>query len=367
MAWIGMAAQSEHLFSTRGLEANAPCGRNAPPDLSCPDSLLTRGTILVEAQLSPDHRPHTIIGYKRDHPWCSSLSLSMLPGGGISLVLTQGADVTHATLPDRLPARGETVRMTYAWDAPAREGRLSVEHPGSGRIFLTRVEAPKPLLLSDLRLLTHTPASGPAGSEVSLLAISTAPEPIGPQATLSPDVPIATPHGYRPAGSLRVGDLVRTMTGQSVPVLDVLRHTVPARGTFAPVRLRAPYFGLRRDIVVAPDQRLVIGGSDVEYTFGRERVLVPARHLVNGTSALTERCSPTVSYVQLLLPGHEVLIAAGTPTESLFIGRLRRKRDLLAASMLHAYPRAHLPEHAQSAYRVLKPYEAMTLAAQRAA
>lgn len=367
MAWIGMAGQTEHLFSTLGLEEDVPSGRAIPPDLSSPDCLLVRGTILVEARLSPDRRPHTLIGFNRDHPWCSSLSLSTLPGGGIALVLTQGADVIHATLPDRLPARGEAVRITYAWDAPAHHGRLSVEHPSSGRVFLTRVEAPKPLLLSDLRLLTRDLASAQPGNEVTLVAISTVPEPIGPQPTLSPEVPIATPSGYRPAGSLRTGDLVRTMTGQTVPVLDVLRHTVPARGTFAPVRLRAPYFGLRSDIVVAPDQRLVIGGSDVEYTFGRERVLVPARHLVNGRSALNESCGPTARYVQLLLPGHEVLIAAGTPTESLFIGRMRRKRELLAASVLHRYPRAYLPEHAQSAYRVLKPYEAMTLAAQRAA
>lgn len=367
MAWIGIAGPNEHLFSTLGLEADTPPGRHAPPDLSCADSLLARGTILVEATLSPDRRPQTLIGFNRDHPWCSSLSLNTLPGGGVALVLTQGTDVIHATLPDRLPARGETVRITYAWDAPARHGRLSVEHPSSGRIFLTDVEAPKPIPLSDLRLLVHDPAWTEPGGEITLLAISTTPEPIGPQPTLRPDVPIATPGGYRPAGSLRTGDLVRTMTGQSVPVLDVLHRTVPASGSFAPVRLRAPYFGLRRDIVVAPDQHLVIGGSDVEYTFGRERVLVPARHLVNGTSALNERSGPTTRYVQVLLPGHEVLIAAGAPAESLFIGRLRRKRALLAASVLHRYPRAYLPEHAQSAYRVLKPYEAMTLAAQRAA
>ena len=280
--------------------------------------------------------------------------------------MTQGQDVIHVTVPGQLPARGEGLRITYAWDAPARWGRLSIEHPQSGFARLAEVAAPKPLPFSDLGLITRGVDTA-RGSDIAVFAVSDAPEPIGPMPSLSLDAPVATPDGYRPAGALRRGDLVRGIDGHIQPVLGLVRRTVPARGSFAPVRLRAPYFGLRSDVVVAPDQRLVIAGSDVEYTFGHERVLVPARHLVNGTAALREPCGPTVSYVQPLLPEHGALIVAGTPMESLFLGRLRRKPALLAASLLRDYPRADLPEHVQSGYRVLRPYEAITLAAQRAA
>jgi hypothetical protein len=74
-----------------------------------------------------------------------------------------------------------------------------------------------------------------------------------------------------------------------------------------------------------------------------------------------------VSYHNLLLPGHEELDAAGTQTESLYVGRLRRKPDLIGCSLLGACDRARLPEHPRPLWPVLKPYEAITLAMNRAA
>jgi hypothetical protein len=70
---------------------------------------------------------------------------------------------------------------------------------------------------------------------------------------------------------------------------------------------------------------LIILGSDVEYTFGQEAVLVPARHLVNGFAARYEPTGSTVTYTHLLLPEHETLLVAGSSFESLYIGRIRRK------------------------------------------
>ena len=361
MTWIGLACGDEAVFCPQGLDhadrAQAPRG----------DVLAARGAIVLEAALTPESRPQTLLGHHRPAPWRSSLSLNTLPGGGVAMVMTQGEDVIHATVPGHLPARGELLRITYAWDAPARQGRLSIEHPQSGFVRLAAVADPKPLPLSDLGLITRGGDAARAGGGGGLFAVSSAPEPIGPMPSLATDAPVATADGYRPAGSLRRGDLVRGIDGHVQPVLGLLRRTVPARGGFAPVRLRAPYFGLRSDVIVAPDQRLVIAGSDVEYTFGHERVLVPARHLVNGTAALREPCGRTVTYVQPLLPDYDALVVAGTPMEGLFLGRLRRKPALLAASLLRDYPRAGLPEHVQSGYRVLRPYEAITLAAQRAA
>ena len=159
-------------------------------------------------------------------------------------------------------------------------------------------------------------------------------EPLGPMPALTGNVPIRTPCGYRRVGHLKRGDLILTEMGETVPVLHVIRRRVPARGSFRPVRLRAPYFGLRQDVIVAPHQRLVLSGSQVEYTFGREAVLVPARYLINGVSALAVDGPDELTYHQLLLPDHEVLLAAGCPMESLYIGRLRRKPEQLAASLL---------------------------------
>jgi hypothetical protein len=105
----------------------------------------------------------------------------------------------------------------------------------------------------------------------------------------------------------------------------------------------------------------------VEYTFGREAVLVPARHLVNGISAIELTGAVTARYCQLILPRHESVIAAGCPVESLYIGRLRRKPASMAASLLAGIDRRQLPEHACSAYLMVRPFEAVTLMQRRAA
>ena len=203
--------------------------------------------------------------------------------------------------------------------------------------------------------------------DVLFLAVSDRVEPLGPTPRLTDRVPILTPQGYRTAASLQRGDMVETMESGPVPVLQTVSRVVPACGSFRPVRLRAPYFGLVRDIIVAPDQRLVIGGSEVEYIFGREAVLVPARYLVNGVSAIELTGAVTVRYSQVILPRHESVIAAGCPIESLYVGRLRRKPEPLAASLLAPFDRNALPEHAPSSYLMLRPFEAVTLMQRRAA
>ena len=53
--------------------------------------------------------------------------------------------------------------------------------------------------------------------------------------------------------------------------------------------------------------------------------------------------------------------------ESLFIGRLRRKQELLVCSLLCDVDCGALPEHAQSSHLVLRHFEAITLAHRRAA
>lgn len=158
-----------------------------------------------------------------------------------------------------------------------------------------------------------------------------------------------------------------TKQGESVPVLHKVARSVPARGCFRPIRVRAPFFGLQRDILVAPAQRLVLSGSDVEYLFGEESVLVELRHLVGEPSVRFEPCGATVTYQQLILPNHEPVLAAGSQAESLYIGRLRAKRQELRGSLLGALDPHTLPEHTQSHYRVLSAFDAIVLAEQRAA
>lgn len=152
-----------------------------------------------------------------------------------------------------------------------------------------------------------------------------------------------------------------------MPILQRIDSVVPARGLNKPIVLRAPYFGLKQNITVAPNQHLVIQGTEVEYLFGHEAVLVPARNLAGATTEAARHRAGTIRYCQLLLPGHEALNAAGTAAESLYIGRIRRKPHLLAASRLADLDEAFLPDHGKSLYPVLRAFDAQVLADYRAA
>ena len=125
---------------------------------------------------------------------------------------------------------------------------------------------------------------------------------------------LATPRGDVPVETLRVGDLVRTVGGASAPVvwlghrgIDCRRHPHPHPHAMWPIRVAAGAFAEgkpSRDLWLSPDHAVFVDG-----------VLVPIRHLVNGTTIAQERCA-TVTYWHVELPRHDILLAEGLPCES---------------------------------------------------
>ncbi|MFX0546404.1 Hint domain-containing protein [Roseovarius sp. S1116L3] len=361
MGWIGIANHEGGRFDAAGL-GHVPQSEAQPLT-----GTAHAGTILIDTYLSPDARPQTLLSFRRAAPEGGMLSLQVVPSGGIVLIDELGGDVRHAALNHDLDGCSDQVRVRYAWDDAAEGGMLTLKHLSSGMIRRAPVPPGHPVALEDLRMLTQFPAHRVMDPDVGFVAVSDRVEPIGAMPGLTSGVPIATPHGEVPVSRLRRGDTVLTAAGDVVPILRMVSQCVPAYGSLRPVRLRAPFFGLRRDIVIAPHQRLVIGGSEVEYMFGTEAALVLARHLVNGSSAFHATGPDLVTYHQILLPEHQAIIAAGCPVESLYIGRLRRDRAALEASALGGLDGARLPEHARPIWPVLKPFEARTLAMRRAA
>ncbi|MEQ5869479.1 Hint domain-containing protein [Sagittula sp. NFXS13] len=331
------------------------------------DILMPRGSIVIETRLSSAARPQTLLAYERVHPWKGALSVRAMPGGEIVLELSQGDDVVHSVLQHGHDERTDVLRVTFSWDSEARWGRITAERPDADTMVVEDTPPPPPLLLEDIYSLVRRPQLVEKDKDVVFFAVSDAIEPVGPMATLVGQVPVLTPQGYRPISTLRCGDTVETRSRGIVPVLARVTRRVPALGSFQPVRLRAPYFGLHRDLVVAPYQRLVIGGAEVEYIFGREEVLIPAISLANGFAAVYEHGAQMIRYHQLLLPGHEPMISAEAELESLYVGRMRRRKDLIRHSLLSEVPGNLIPEHARAGLKVLRPFEAITLAEARAA
>lgn len=364
MTWLAITEHDQHRFSLRGLGADK---RAKTCIADKPDALLTRGTLLFETHPTTQDHTQPLFGYMAHRPYKRGLCFEARAGGGVAITRTQGGQTDTTEIRRTDEVRRDVLRVTYSWDAPARWACLTLEQPEETQVLTVIVPDPVPLSLGDLRRMMLGGAGQTFAPEMIFAALSDQVEPVGPMPTLLPQTPIATPWGFTPLGQLQRGDTVHTRLDGVAPVIHSVERTVPARGSFQPLRLRAPYFGLEEDVIVAPEQRLLIGGPEVEYLFGQEAVLVPARHLVNGFTAHPEPMGPLVTYHQLVLPRHETLNVAGAHLESLHIGRLRRQGDLVAKSVLAHADRAGLPEHGRPCHQVLRQFEAIHLARKRAA
>ena len=357
MSWIAVA----------GGERNWTCPDIFSSDAASGEALLPRGSLVIETRLSPHGRPQMLLAYERRHPWAGRISLQALPGGSVVLVMAQGDAVFHTVLPAHENGRTDVLRLTFSWDSPSRWARLSVEQPEGDEVRSVETPAPPPLMLSDIFTMIHRPQLCERDDDVIYFAVSSAIEPVGPMPSIFGETEVSTPFGARVISKLKPGDLVYTHSGELQPVLANISRRVPALGSFRPVRLRSPYLGLTRYIHVAPHQKLVIGGSEVEYTFGREAVLFPAENLVNGFTGIYEDPPLFVRYHQVLLPNHDAIQVSGCAIESLYVGRMRRDRDLMDKTLLADFPARSMPEQFRKGYQVLKPFEAVTLAEARAA
>ncbi len=359
MAWLSLTTEDKRLFDASGLDGSAQADRFGH---------LNRGSIVIETRLSPQKKPQHLLQFERTGPNPIRLSLQAIPGGSLIFVLDQDGDVLHRVIDLTDAGRTDMVRLTYSWYVAASAGRLTVERTDKEVPVISTTTSPKALSLDDLFLLANQSGDCFLSPDVAYVAVSDRIEPIGPMPSLVLSTPIATPDGYRHAGDLKRGDVVLTADDEIVPVLYQIRRTVPACGSFSPIHLRVPFFGLKQPVQTAPTQRLVISGSEVEYMFGHEAVLVSAAHLAAGRAAFATRPKADfITYCQVLLPGHQTIDLAGAAAESLFIGRLRRKSDLLKASLLGHVDRNTLPEHAGSVHPVLHAFDAIALAEERVA
>lgn len=139
---------------------------------------------------------------------------------------------------------------------------------------------------------------------------------------------ITTPSGLVPIESLNVGDLVftldhgaqpitwigtRTITPLEVMFFPALRPVVISVGALGGARPDQPLF-------LSPNHRVMVRDPQVEFYFAESEVLVPAKHLVNGTTIRLAPVPAPICYRHLLLEHHEILVVNGLPAESLYPG-----------------------------------------------
>ncbi len=320
---------------------------------------LMRGTLLCEIDPVWTRAAGTpLLHLARRMPAPLLLSLCLDDDGRLHLVHRQGERrVAMSVGTDGAQGAGH-LRVTYHWDVAAALALLTVEDPATGAIRQQVGADPPPFDSCDAMALLD----GVAGAGVLWSALGTGRHPVGVGACFGGATPVATPSGAVPAAHIRAGDAVLTESGPQ-PVLWSGQMTVPACGSYRPIRLVAPYFAAKADLTVPPHARIAVSGPEVEYLFDADEVLVEARRLVNGQTAVWADTGPLATWHGILFGGHHLIHADGCRMESLFLGGLAAAPDLARTTVLGGLVRdGRLPRHRVPVRRELCAFEAATLA-----
>lgn len=356
MRWMGLKSEQSATFSALGL------GLDDVKDASDDDTLVTQGTLLIEAQILPVDRPVNLLRYGALDPWPVALSVVQEPDGTFRLLLRQGARHVAICVKTDLGAQMETVHISYRWDAPARRGTFAIYAPDRAILWNCEIRAPFPMCLRDLRRITMDDGARRLSPTVSFVALGKGLHPIGPQPGIGPGAQVSTSQGIRPISSVRVGDEVLSQNGEPVKVIWSGAVTLPAAGRFTPQLMRSPYHGLSEDLIVSPDQRVFLSGAEVEYLFGEEHVCAPVRHLSDRRSLVPLSSGNLVqTYYQLLLEHPVAMQVNGAWIGSFEADPLLSLPALARDSVLAGLPGAWWPKEARSPHPVLQGYQTLTL------
>lgn len=150
---------------------------------------------------------------------------------------------------------------------------------------------------------------------------------------------IMTPTGARPIEGLDVGDMVVTVDNGIKPILwkgirSFKDLQDPKSEALRPVRIIAGALGNglpQRDLLVSRQHRILVRSKVAQRMFGAHEVLIPAIKLTALPGVHLDKKSTEVTYVHVLLDAHEMILAEGTPAESLYTGAQALRSLPLAA------------------------------------
>ena len=271
---------------------------------------LDRGLFVLEFAL-PILQPTVLLQVHADDKAPRAFSIFFDPETGISLLHRQDSQVRRHLLPGPIAQRQGTARLSFLFDAVAQTWEASYQILGEGISQDAGGNAVLPVTCADIQQLC---IAGPGTQRHNAaLWFGLTQEPSLPfcAAWIGLNTPIDTRRGPVRAGLLRPGDLIATLEDGFQPLLRLARHSFPGRGSFAPVVLRSPFFGLTSDILVSSDQLVLISGASVEYLFGVEEALIAAASLCDNKVAVRDERRAITDAVALDMGRPFAIIADG--------------------------------------------------------
>lgn len=138
----------------------------------------------------------------------------------------------------------------------------------------------------------------------------------------TPGTVISTPRGERLVEDLRADDLVVTRDHGIRPVRwvgsrELSYAQLVVRPHLKPVFFRQASLGPglpERDLMVSPNQRVLVSNDRTALFFSEREILVAAKHIVSATHVRQVEVLG-VTYFQILFDGHETVMANGVWTE----------------------------------------------------
>ncbi|WP_394177425.1 Hint domain-containing protein [Yoonia maritima] len=139
---------------------------------------------------------------------------------------------------------------------------------------------------------------------------------------------IETVAGAREISGLSVGDVVLNTAGQSLEIKwiggrSVTAEEFAAKPKLRPIRITKGALGNglpTQDLLVSRQHRMQVSSKITERMFGAKDVLVAAIKLTEIPGIYVDETIEQITYFHMLFDQHEVVIANGAPSESLYTG-----------------------------------------------
>lgn len=139
---------------------------------------------------------------------------------------------------------------------------------------------------------------------------------------------IETANGLVPVENLQKGDLIVTQDHDLQPIRWISSQHMSAESLtknpkLRPIRIRAGALGRgspNTDLMVSPEHRILIRSEIAQRMFGADEVLVAAKHLqeIDGIEVAADVAE--VDYFHFMFDRHEIVVANGAASESLYGG-----------------------------------------------
>lgn len=268
---------------------------------------LDQGCFVIEFRL-PLPKEKVLLEYQCQSGFPNSFALFFDPDVGLAIIHRSRSRVARHTIDGPLPVGVGTARVTFKFDIDAQTWAMTYEILTLESSFRSAQGSHAlPIGFADLDQICTASKHSDAvlwfgfchGNELPKSA-----------PWVGPRTMIATSLGWVAAGNLRAGDIIMTEDHGPLPLMSARRVDLPARGSFAPSLLRAPFFGTGQDLLVSAEQKLLMNSGEVEYLFGCDGVLVSAKEVVDGRTALADDRRTLASVIRLDL-GRSALIDVG--------------------------------------------------------